>query len=341
MSHWLVPRCVRSRRFLLVLVAAAITGTPRRGPLAQSLAPDTPTPGLVGVVALFERAPIVALADAHRDATVAQFRTALVERPEFHVPGRDVVIEWGNSRYQHLLDRYVAGDSAPADSLRLIWRDAIGNLNGTFDSPVYEEFIVTVRDVNRTLPLDRRTRLLACDPPIDWTRVRARDDLIPFAAARDTFCANLIEREVLARRRSALVILGGGHLLRGATSDAPQPTANVTALLDQRHPGAVFVVTTRRSRDADELTRGWSEGSLLVLRGTALGRDATELGPFERIADAYLFFRPGRSVDADPAIYDGTPYRRELDRRWCIARGRPFSATISTRAAPPSTATCP
>jgi hypothetical protein len=292
------------------------------------------------VIAAFRHAPIVALADVHRDDVLARFRLSLIVRSEFAVSGRDIVIEWGNARYQRLLDRYVANDSVPVDSLRLVWRNSIGNLNGIFDSPIYEDFVMAVRAANRALPEHRRLRLLACDPPIEWDLVRTRMDVEPFASARDEFCASVIEREVLARGRSALLVLGGGHLLRGGHGDGA-PALNVIDLLDRRHPGSVFVITTRQSRDADGLTRGWTEPSLLVLRGTALGRDATELGPFETIADGFLFLHRGRSVDPDPAIYDGTAYRHELDRRWCITRGRPFPADLSARAARSSTISCP
>jgi hypothetical protein len=163
---------------------------------------------------------------------LARFRLSLIARPEFAVPGRDIVIEWGNARYQRLLDRYVASDSVLVDSLRLVWRNSIGNLNGIFDSPIYEDFVTAVRAVNRALPERRRLRLLACDPPIEWDRVRVRQDVGRFANSRDEFCANVIEREVLARGRSALLILGGGHLLRGGHADGA-PAVNVVDVPDR------------------------------------------------------------------------------------------------------------
>jgi hypothetical protein len=221
-----------------------------------------------------------------------------------------------------------------------VWRNAVGNINGIFDSPIYEEFVVAVRAVNRALIPHRRVRVIACDPPIDWARVQSRDDILRFASARDEFCAGVLEREVLARGGSALLILGGGHLLRGVPSEAGA-SQNVSERLDRQHPGSIFVITTRRSRDADELTRGWPQPSFLALRGTALGRDATEYGPFETIADGFLLLERGRSVDADPSIYEGTAYRKELDRRWCLLRGRPFPAVVSARAASLSTTACP
>jgi hypothetical protein len=40
-----------------------------------------------------------------------------------------------------------------------VWQDTTQLL--VWDAPMYRELLVTVRDVNRTLPRDRRTRVLA------------------------------------------------------------------------------------------------------------------------------------------------------------------------------------
>jgi hypothetical protein len=321
-----------------VVVLLAGTATQSSIALSQSASGDKPVPGVEGVLAAFARAPIVALADVHRDDAMAGFRLQLIRHSGFTAVTRDVAVEWGNALYQPLLDRFVAGQDVPLDTVRQIWRNAIGNLNGIFDSPVYEQFIVAVRDVNRGLAPARRIRVLACDPPVDWTHVSTRDDLARFAT-RDETCALILEREILARGRSALLILGGGHVLRtGGALDGGGP--NLTALLDQRHPGSVFVVTTRGSRDTDVLTRGWSEPAFLTLRGTALGRDMTEYGPFDGLADGYLLLHRGQDVEPDPAIYDGSTYRRELDRRWCLTRGRPFQIPTAVGQASQSADSC-
>jgi hypothetical protein len=314
---------------LAVLFGQGVVGAQRTDP--------KPSPGIPGVLAAFARAPIVALADVHRDEHLAQFRIDLIRDPHFARPDRDVVIEWGNARYQEVLSRYVAGDNVPLDSLRQVWRNAVGNMNGIFDSSVYEDFLTAIRERNRTLPVGRRMRALACDPPVDWRRIRTRDDFAPWVGSRDAYCVGVLERDVLARHRSALLIMGGGHLLRvGDTTQSP----NVARLLDRRHPGSIFVITTRRSRDTDELTRDWTEPAFLELRGTALGRDETEAGPFETIADGYLFLRRGRDVEPNPAIYDEPAYRQELDRRWCIVQGHPFPTTTSARTARPPATGC-
>ena len=270
------------------LIAAAWLANlwPLHGAAGQANPGAAPMPAVQGVIGAFAKAPIVALADVHQDDVMAAFRLQLIRDPAFTAVGRDIAIEWGNARHQDILDRFMAGDDVPLDTLRRVWRTQ-ANRNGIFDSPVYEELVIAARDVNRTLPASRRLRLLACDPPSGGLR--------GFAGSRDAYCAGVIEREVLARHRTALLVIGGGHVLRTGTS--PNGTGpNVTALLDQRAPGSVFVITSRWSRNTDVLSAGWIEPAFLLLKGTTLGSDPTEFGPFEQLADGFLLLHRGHDV---------------------------------------------
>ena len=241
--------------------------------LAQPIGEQQPVPAIGGILSAFARAPIVAILDVHRDSAFSEFRIALIRDPAFVAPGRVIVIEWGNAFYQNLLDRFVSGESPAPTTSGVVWRTAIGATGGIWDSPVYERFLVAVRDMNRRLPRERRVRVLTCGPPVDWDRVHTRADYLAIESRiqhRDSYCAGVLEREVLSRGLSALLIMGGGHLLRGgAVADLPEP--NVTRQLDARHPGALFVVTNRGSINSNELTRGWREPTFLPLKGTALG----------------------------------------------------------------------
>ena len=80
--------------------------------------------------------------------------------------------------------------------------------------PVDPEFFETVRAVNATLPPDRRVRVLLSDPPIDWAAVKTRQDHFTWLAMRDTYPAALVQVEVLAKRRRALLVYGQLHFQR-------------------------------------------------------------------------------------------------------------------------------
>lgn len=54
----------------------------------------------------------------------------------------------------------------------------------------YHGLYATIRSVNQRLPKDRRLRVLCGDPPIDWTRVQTRDDIIGSTGPSSSAWAN-------------------------------------------------------------------------------------------------------------------------------------------------------
>ena len=124
----------------------------------------------------------------------------------------DVVIEFGNALHQSHLDRYMAGKRVDPGALRRVWADTTA-VNCVWDAPIYEQLLTSIREHNRKLPKRHKLRVLACDPPIDWSRVQSIKDAAP-NLDRDKFCAGLLEREVYDKGRRALVIMGGAHVAR-------------------------------------------------------------------------------------------------------------------------------
>ena len=88
----------------------------------------------------------------------------------------DIVVEFGNARYQAIIDRFVAGEDVPHPELQKVWQNTT-QAHPVWDSPIYEEFFRAVRAVNATLPTERRLRVLLGDVPIDWDRVTSLEDL--------------------------------------------------------------------------------------------------------------------------------------------------------------------
>ena len=98
-----------------------------------------------------------------------------------------------------LLDRYLLDlADVPPDSLRPIWQD--GSEPGAWDSPVYAYLIETVRRANRPLPPAERIRVLAGEPPIDWSLVESAADLLAWGARGAHALSRLCFRSVPAPR---------------------------------------------------------------------------------------------------------------------------------------------
>ena len=82
-------------------------------------------------------------------------------------------VECGNSLYQPILDRYIAGDDVPLSEVRQLWRNTTQPMCGT--SGFYEELFPLVRRINQKVPPEKKLRMLAGDPPIDWSKVTGQD----------------------------------------------------------------------------------------------------------------------------------------------------------------------
>ncbi len=282
---------------------------------------------VAALLSAFETADVVCLGEVHELQELADFLGALVRDPGFAGAANDIVVECGNSLYQDLADRFTSGAGVPPSELLPIWRNT--TQPGAWDSPIYGQLFVRVREANRDLPPERRIRVLLGDPPIQWERVRTAAELAPYAALREAHLAAVIESQVLRKGRKALFWAGASHVAR-----RPEAIVNPVVLLEKRRAGSTFVVLTHAGFLDDQVeTRlaAWPVPSLLRLEGTWLGHvDAAAYfhavkaprNPYagirlEEAADAYLFCGPRDELSFRPApqdIYDGD-YGAELDRR--------------------------
>lgn len=303
---------------------------------AVVLAEPRPHPAVPAVIDAFSDYPLVAIGESHRNQQVHDFIVALLRDRRFLPNGGDIVVEFGNARYQATSDRYTRGDTVAADDLRRIWRDAINIL--VWDAPVYERLFATVRSVNRTRGPTARLRVLLADPPIDWTATHDRAQWEHIATTRDEYAAAVIERDVLARGRPALLVFGEAHVAREKAFDAYGTThpglhvPNLAERLEERHPGATLLIWSHMSgwmtNDVDARLARWTIPSLARLKGTWLGN--AHVGPpsgtpsLEALADAFLYLGPTAAMTSSMPpreIYRDTTYLRELLRRNAIQGG--------------------
>jgi len=219
---------------------------------------------------------IIALGDPHGNEQAHAVRLAILRDPRFAVVVHDIVVECGNARYQDLIDRFMSGEAVPHDQLRHVWQDTTV-ANAVWDVPIYEEFLQAVRSVNRSLPKARQVRVLLGDPPVDWSTVRGRDDLRKWLVERDSFPAALIRREVLNKKRRALVVYGTMHFQRKDILVNFEPSDATAQLLLMRLEGAgakVYSIWPETGIDLATLQAdiaSWSKPRLTVLRGSVLG----------------------------------------------------------------------
>lgn len=281
--------------------------------------------------------PLIALGEVHQLQEFYDYLTALLYHPLLPEKITDIVVEFGNAHYQDIADQFLLTDQPVAKAdLQQIWRTASGHI--LWDAPVYEQFFVTVRAINWTLPPARRLRVILGDPPFDpyaYDFSTPNNEILQDWFARDAHYAEVVEKEVMQKGRRALLIAGRYHLLRGLHTGWDSQELNAGTQLAQRYPHQLFVVDLLVLSSQHPLVwqaglAQWPRRSLALLPGTWLG-NALRPTPFSisrdasiysRQADAVLYLGPGELLTAsraDPALYLAGDYVTELQHFQQIA----------------------
>lgn len=284
------------------LLSAAVTAAPGQQESARGLGakPAVPVDPVAGIIGACRSHQVVALGEAHDNEQEQAVRLALIRDPRFPDVVNDIVVEFGNARYQELMDRFVRGGDVPEPTLRQVWQNT--TQHAVWDSPIYEEFFRAVRDVNRSLPQMRQLRVLLGDPPIDWDTVRGPQDHWKWMLQRDSFPAELVQREVIQKQRHALLMYGDSHLQRQPIetnySDSSDPRFNtlVSFLGRVSPPARLFTILVPTSIDLATIQpsiASWDAPRLATTRGTVLGQ-----------SDFVLYFKnpPDRRTVQDGAL---------------------------------------
>lgn len=266
-------RLLSSLRWFGVWVALVFVTLVCQAQAPQNTPPNArllPQPAMPAILAAFDRYEIVAMPEAHGDKELDDFIFSLIRDPEFPEKVNDIAVECGNSLYQPILDRYIAGENAPFAEVQQVWRNTTQPMCGI--SGFFEQFFPLVRAINHTLPPAKRLRVLAADPPIDWDQVKTIDDYLRFKD-RDISIATVIEKEVLAKHRKALMLFGVVHLMHGV---AVPPPGDAVTVYEKDHPHVTFVINNLADDSnlpASAVSRfaNWQAPSLAPANGSWLG----------------------------------------------------------------------
>jgi hypothetical protein len=172
------------------------------------------------------------------------------------------------------LDRYIAGEDVSFTELQKVWRKMGQPASGA--SGFVEQFFPLVRAMNQKLPPERRLRVLAGDPAVDWDQIKGIQDLMARHFDRETSIASVMEKEVLSKHRKALMLFGTMHLMHG--------TRSAVSLYEKDYPNLTLVISELGIFDTDlpalssSRLAKWPIPSLALAKGTWLG--ALDLGHF-------------------------------------------------------------
>jgi hypothetical protein len=347
-----VFRALCSVLFFVVILTAAAGQAPTLEQAKPTGSNPIPEPAIPAILAAFDKYEVVGLPAAHGFKDADDFILTLIRNPAFSEKVNDIAVECGNSLYQPVLDRYIAGEDVPFAEARKAWRNTSQFMCST--SPFFEQLFPLVRAINQKVPLGKRLRMLACDPALDWDQVKARADF-PKDYDRDATAATVMEKEVFAKHRKALMLFGIYHLTHAA--DPKDPSA--VSIYEKEHPNLTFVVSDLGTFDTDSPALSsspfvsWPIPSFARAKGTWLG--ALDLSaflpagiaidkdcnvhmnnpkslqrPMEDFVDAFLYFGPQdlRLKEQIPAdVTSDSDYMMELQRREAMS-GFPRIVTL-------------
>jgi hypothetical protein len=344
-------RCVVVLLLVTAIVPIGSAQAPGAGSRTNAREPQ-PEDAIRATIAAFDTFRIVAIGDLHNTRDLNNFVLSLVRHPAFPNAVNDIVVEGNNSLLQPTLDRYIAGEDVPIADARRLWRDNTVAGGGTdFQAQLFQ----LIRRINQKLPMAKRLRVLAGEPPVDWSTVTPEIYQRQVLEQRYEHIAVVMEKEVLAKNRKALMFYGGAHVRHGTSGMAVER-------YERKHPGVTFVIfpyygvagfgqrcgspaAFDGATHETEMT-SWPVPSLVRTKGTwlaDLAKSPRPLGvggvgaqpslgasPADPI-DAYLYLGPPSlllSEQPSAYVFTDNTWRAELQRRQVAAGLNAYADTI-------------
>ena len=276
---------------------------------------------------LYQSKPIVALGEIHARQKESDFRLALIRSAEFAKLVDVIIVEFANPLYQETIDNYLNGEQVKKEDLQKVWRNTT-QVSGVWDSPVYKEFFKTVHEVNASLHEKDKIRVVAADPPIDWSRVQSFEDFQPFAE-RGRYPIGVIEKEVFETGLKALLIFGTVHTERWGIG--------FTRELESTHPGSIAIVLPPAHNATgmellNTINKVPEEPQLIDLSNSPLGEvlyedfrsDNRFKGKLKDTGDYLLFlgYEKDKVVEVPTSVKSDTTYQNERRRRFRVLTGK-------------------
>jgi hypothetical protein len=285
-----------------------------------------PLDAIATILDAFRTHAVVAIDEPHGNEQSHAFRLSLIRDPRFHAVANDILVEFGNSRYQPVMDRFVAGEPVANEELRRVWQDTT-QPHTIWDRPIYEEFFRAVRALNATLPAARRLRVLLGDPPIDWDAIGTEEDLRSARKSlpgRSTHPAEVLMRESLSKRRRALVVYGGLHLIRQNLTGP-----NLIEHVEKASGSRAFVVLTHPLASLDAIGvkhETWPYPRLALPGGSSVASQT----------DAVLYLGPASQrtfARLTAVLCSDTGYRQMRIRRMALGGNRDAAGQLEKECA--------
>ena len=198
------------------------------------------------ILDLYDEYDLVALGDHHGESGDAEMRNHIFANNDFSARVDVIVLEFVNGARQVDLDRFLGGDKISEEEFVRLWRDTGSD---TWESPVYREMLMTLRETIARCKSSECPMVLAGNAPVDWDALSPGDS-IPSGRAKLDHPARLAVCKGLRQNKTVLMIFGPGHLYHDYYW-------SFMPVIDRDYPGrsAVIVQPIWTSEAREELRR--------------------------------------------------------------------------------------
>lgn len=128
-----------------------------------------------------------------------------------------IILEFLNAKYQNILDSFMLGEDVGIFELQKLWRDSSQSPGLFGEASMYFELLKTIRRININLPQEKKIRVLAGDPPIDWDKIHTMSDYnqqLSYGELRHSFPAEFITEFAIIQKKKILVIYSEFHITK-------------------------------------------------------------------------------------------------------------------------------
>lgn len=158
----------------------------------------------------FEDHNMVALGDAHFYDDVMRYVTQLVTSDTFVKHCQHIVVEFGNRKYQSLIDKYVSGEAVPESELKKVWQDTL--FFTAWTPEVYGDFFRAVREFNLSRQPKEQLKVTLAEREFDWQQIESSEQWQALAENKVAGFNNTILAETKPNEK-ILLVFGAFHTL--------------------------------------------------------------------------------------------------------------------------------
>jgi len=298
--------------------------------------------------------PLVIYGEIHRRKVSWDLLSTALQDPRFAETVGTIFLEIP-AYQQEEFDRFYTSKELDTEILLDIMRSE--QIYGWWDKGEYE-FLVNLWKLNKTLPVEKKIRVVPTDDQLPWKLIQTKEDLKKWkekSMDRNTRMADVVEHTIKTKtdKRNSLFIVGYGHAYKShvpggySSTEEQEPLLSAGAQLVQRFSNKdVFTILQHgpclhNTRGGMELVRqglfdyvfekNGNKPIAFSLAGSPFGTepyDADSKDRFDHRAgnyadnfDGYIFLQPLKDEDTDYILYGEIwtdKFVKEVQRRYAL-----------------------